>query len=49
MLAHGKEYKQVTIFERLIQLGKHVIIVLLSQNRNVTGAFGGIISTVISW
>ena len=35
MLAYGKEYKQVTIFERLIQLGKHVIIVLLSQNRNV--------------
>ena len=34
------------IFERFIQLGKHVKIAI---NISITGAFGWILSTVISW
>ena len=38
--------KLLLIFERFIQLGKHVKIAI---NISITGAFGGILSTVIGW
>ena len=43
---HWKKDKIRWIFERFIQLGKHVKIAI---NINITGAFGWILSTVISW